>query len=281
MKVPFQKMHGLGNDFVIIDRRADAALAALPLSSEQVRALGCRTTGIGFDQLLCIDPPSQPAVNADYLIFNADGAAVEQCGNGVRCVAAAIQRRDGLTAGTALRLNSPSGLVIATLSDNDQVSVDMGVPDFTPAAIPLAVPAAATIYETHALGQSLKFSAVSIGNPHAVLIVDDVDTAAVGEIGPALQTSPLFPDSVNVGFAMVVDRQHVRLRVYERGVGETRACGTGACAAMVSLRHRDLIDARAEIALPGGVLVIDWPQLGEPVIMSGPAAFAYEGSITL
>ncbi|MEL7297828.1 MAG: diaminopimelate epimerase [Pseudomonadota bacterium] len=281
MKIPFHKMHGLGNDFVIIDRRADASLAALSLAPEQVSALACRTTGIGFDQLLCIDPPSQPTVDADYLIFNADGAAVEQCGNGVRCVAAAIQRHDGLAAGTALRLNSPAGLVIATLLDDGQVSVDMGVPDFTPAAVPLAVPAASAVYETQTLGRSLEFSAVSIGNPHAVLLVDDIDAAAVSEIGPALQASPLFPDSVNVGFAMIVDRQHVRLRVYERGVGETRACGTGACAAMVSLRHRDLIDARAEIALPGGVLVVDWPQLGKPVVMSGPAAFAYEGSVTL
>ena len=271
-------MHGLGNDMMVVDCRE---LACAPtFDTTQIRAWSNRKTGIGFDQLMTIESPSDSVNDARYRIFNADGGAVEQCGNGVRCVAAAIAAKRGVSS-AALTLESPAGLIHADVQSNGAVSVNMGIPDFTPAAVPIHADARNNMYSLEILGEIIDVAAVSVGNPHAVVIVDDVTSAPLQSVGQAIGASDYFPEGVNVGFAEIVDRDHVRLRVLERGVGETRACGTGACAAMACLRELGHLDASATITLPGGSLVIDWAQLGEPITMTGPATFAFEGCITL
>ncbi|MCD9027218.1 diaminopimelate epimerase [Luteimonas sp. BDR2-5] len=275
----FSKMHGAGNDFIVLDLRGGAA----PPSPALCRALADRHTGVGCDQILTIEAPRSAGAVASYRIWNADGSAAGQCGNGARCVAAWLVR-DGAAAGVRFTLDSPAGDHGVDVLDAGNYRVAMGVPRFDPAAVPLrGFDRAQALYELGAgelqSGDAgpLRFGAVSMGNPHAVLEVADADAAPVATLGPLLQRSPRFPESVNVGFAEVVDRGHVRLRVFERGVGETRACGSGACAAVAALVRRGRVDREVTVSLPGGALRIAWPDDTATLTMAGPAAFVFEG----
>jgi diaminopimelate epimerase len=272
MRLDFVKMHGLGNDFIVFDA---AAAGALPGPS-QLRALADRHTGIGFDQALVLEPPRRGDTVVYYRIFNADGGEVEQCGNGVRCVAALLARRLGRGAGELL-LDSPAGVVRARTRVDGLVSVAMGVPDFAPSALPFEAAAAAPAYALAVDGELLEIGAVSIGNPHAVLRVASVATAPVDRLGPRVENHPRFPRRTNVEFLEVVDRRLVRLRVHERGVGETRACGTGACGAVAVGRRRGWLDAEVEVDLPGGRLGVEWQADGETIWLTGPTATVFEG----
>ena len=274
--LPFSKMHGIGNDFVVIDCRA----RALPLTAAEIARLGDRHFGVGFDQLLTIEPSHDPDCAWRYGIYNRDGSEAGQCGNGVRCVAAWLRRAGALGEGLT-RLQSPSGAVAVEMLADGRVRVDMGVPQFAPAAIPLREAQTAITY-TRILGTAdVEFGAVSMGNPHAVIEVADVAAAPVADWGPALETHADFPDRANIGFAQVLSPQAVRLRVWERGVGETQACGSGACAAVVALARRGRVGADVDVQLPGGLLQISWAGPGEPVWMTGPAAFVFEGNYHL
>ena len=273
MRIEFTKMHGVGNDFVVFDAPADESL----LAPERLRRLADRRTGIGFDQALVLARPRRADAAVAYRIFNADGDEVEQCGNGARCIAALLHRR-GLTRDGAVALDSPTGLVHARI-EAAQVSVDMGVPDFEPAALPFRAPAAADPYLLEVEGRTLEIGAVSMGNPHAVLIVPDVEHAAVATLGPAIERHPRFPRRVNVGFLELRSRAAVRLRVYERGVGETRSCGTGACAAVAVGRRRGLLDARVRVGTRGGELQVDWEGPGAHAWLSGPTEVSFEGHV--
>jgi len=273
----FTKMHGAGNDFVVLDLRGGMPAPDASLC----RDLADRHTGIGCDQILTIEAPISPSAVASYRIWNSDGSNARQCGNGARCVAAWL-RRDG-TAGTdEFVVDSPVGTHtvtrLAEAERNDLYRIAMGVPGFAPQDIPLqGFDAARDPYVLEHLDVVFTFGAVSMGNPHAVIEVDDVATAPVATIGSLLQSLPAFPDSANVGFAQVESRQRVRLRVYERGVGETLACGSGACAAAAVLIRRGRVDRDVTIALPGGELRIAWPQDDASMTMTGPAAFVFEG----
>ena len=269
----FSKMHGIGNDFVLIDARQ----APLALAPAQIRALGDRHTGIGFDQLLSVEAPRDPSCAFYYGIWNADGSPSGQCGNGVRCVAAWLHRAGALAPDTPVRIESPSGPVGVRVLAAGRVTVDMGEPVFDPARIPfLDEGAGATCTLALATGR-VEIGAVSMGNPHAVVVVDDLAEPALGQLGPALTGHPRFPQGANAGFVQRLDRGHLRLRVHERGAGWTRACGTGACAAMAVLRRRGQVDACVQVDLPGGRLQVDWPGPGHTLWMTGPAAFAFEG----
>jgi diaminopimelate epimerase len=272
----FSKMHGAGNDFVVLDLRDGRE----PPSPALCRGLADRHVGVGCDQILTIEATSTPGVVARYGIFNADGSRAGQCGNGARCVAAWL-RRDALARGAPLPsrfdVESPAGRHAVEFTTDGRVRLDMGRPDFEPARIPLAGFAIADDAVVRVHGEDVAFSAVSMGNPHAVIRVDDVATAAVERIGPALQRDAAFPDSVNVGFVQVVDRAHLRLRVFERGVGETLACGSGACAAAVIAMRHGWVERGVDVELPGGTLHIDWPDDAASVAMTGPAAFVFEG----
>nr|WP_232056845.1 diaminopimelate epimerase [Methylomonas rhizoryzae] len=272
----FRKMHGLGNDFVVID----AVNQAIALSPEHIRFIADRHFGVGCDQLLLVEKPQ--AANADfkYRIFNADGSEVSQCGNGARCFARFV-REQGLSDKDLLVVDTGAGQLQLKFDSDGAITVNMGVPRHAPEQIPLQMPAESVLYHTRIAGQDLTFAAVSMGNPHAVIAVDDVDTAPVERIGPLMESHPLFPERVNVGFMQVVDRSHVKLRVYERGAAETLACGSGACAAVVAGIEQGLLDNRVEVSLPGGSLRIDWPGRGRPVMMTGPAVTVYQGQITL
>ncbi|MEQ4575009.1 diaminopimelate epimerase [[Pseudomonas] boreopolis] len=272
-RLRFTKMHGAGNDFVVLDLRdgtpaPDAALAA---------KLADRHFGVGCDQILTIEPPRSGQAVASYRIWNADGSHSQQCGNGARCVAAWLVR-DGTAQGDSFVIDSPvTAHRVDRLGEHDY-AVAMGVPEFEPAKIPLA--GFAHPREEYLLplqGESVRFGAVSMGNPHAVLEVGLVDAAPVERLGPLLQQNAAFPESVNVGFAQVVDPGHVRLRVYERGSGETLACGSGACAAAVTLMQRGRVERDVRIALPGGELRVRWPAPDAQVVMSGPATFVFDG----
>ncbi|MEM8546785.1 MAG: diaminopimelate epimerase [Pseudomonadota bacterium] len=278
MQIAFTKMHGLGNDFVVIDTRANNNNPLLTPAT--VRQLGDRHTGVGFDQLLLIDDATDDA-HAAYRIFNADGDAVGQCGNGARCIAAYLQARDGYAEGDHLTLASPSGPVHAVLADQGEVMVAMAIPSLQPADIPLARDAAQPLHTFDVAGQVVAGCALSVGNPHCVIFVDDVDSAPVATVAPALQSSADFPEGVNVGFAEITGRDALRLRVVERGVGETRACGTGACAAAVAAIVNGHTERTVKVTLPGGTLVLDWPAPEERVQMTGPTAVAFEGHIQL
>jgi len=276
MRLPFTKMHGLGNDFIVFE---PASAATLP-DAARLRQLADRHTGIGFDQALVIGPPRREGTVAFYRIFNADGGEVEQCGNGARCVAEWL-RLEGRARTPELPMDSPGGLVHARLLRPGLVSVDMGVPDFDPSALPFTAPAEAARYHLQADGEAIEFGAVSMGNPHAVLFVASVAQAPVARLGPLLESHPAFPRRVNVGFLEVVDPGHVRLRVFERGVGETLACGTGACAAVAVGRKAGRLAANVEVTLPGGVLDIAWGGPGEHIWMTGPAVVAFRGEVEL
>jgi diaminopimelate epimerase len=272
MRVTFTKMHGLGNDFIVLDASGHDPLP----SAATWRRLADRHTGIGFDQALVLEAPRQPGTTVFYRIFNADGGEVEQCGNGARCVAELLRRR-GLVPGDALRMDSPAGIVEARILAPGCISVNMGKPDFEPCSLPFDAPAAAMTHPIEVDGEQLEISVVSMGNPHAVLRVPAVASAPVERIGAAMQAHPRFPRQVNVGFMQVLDASHIALRVYERGVGETQACGTGACAAVAVGRNLGLLGADVAVQLPGGRLDIHWDGPGHALWMTGPAEVAFEG----
>jgi diaminopimelate epimerase len=270
----FSKMHGAGNDFVILDNRATSAA----LDAALIARLTDRHFGVGCDQILAIEAPRSTGALAAYAIWNADGSPSSQCGNGARCIAAWLHR-EGATSESEFVLDSPSGPVQARLLDDGRVGIGMGVPDFSPAVIGLNVAESASVYTLAADGDSVQFGAASMGNPHAVLEVDSVEHAEVARLGPALQRHPAFTRSCNVGFAQVLSPQRIRLRVYERGSGETLACGSGACAAVAVLQQRGRVGTQVDVLLPGGTLQISWPGPGHPLWMTGPAAFVFEGEL--
>ena len=276
MLLRFTKMHGLGNDFMVLDLISQHA----HIQPKHAKAWGDRHTGVGFDQLLIVEPPNNPDVDFRYRIFNADGSEVEQCGNGARCFARfVIDKR--LTAKKSIRVETKSGIIELNLRSDGQVSVDMGPPRLAPAQVPFQAEAEALSYRVEVAGQQVELAALSMGNPHAVLRVEDVDSAPVHELGPRLEQHARFPQRVNVGFLQVLDRHQARLRVWERGAGETRACGTGACAAAVAAIRQGWMDSPVQLELPGGRLSIEWAGPGRPVIMTGPAVRVYEGQIRL
>ncbi|MEH6548449.1 MAG: diaminopimelate epimerase [Pseudomonadales bacterium] len=270
--IAFTKMHGLGNDFVVLDR----VTQHFQLDEKLIRALADRRFGVGCDQVLVVETPGQPDVDFRYRIFNADGSEVEQCGNGARCFARFVKDRQ-LIGKDTIRVETCSGIIELTVIDRTQVRVDMGLPNLQPADIPLLEDCRKASYMLDIDGDMLEMGAVSMGNPHAVISVDDVDEAPVEVLGRTIQQSPVFPNSVNVGFMQILSRTHIRLRVYERGVGETLACGTGACAAVVSGVEQGLLDNEVVVDLPGGQLNIQWDGEGQPVIMIGPAISVFEG----
>ena len=272
MGLAFTKMHGAGNDFVVIDCRVQP----LALDTAAIRRLGDRHFGVGFDQLLTIEPATDGISAWAYGIWNTDGSRSGQCGNGVRCVAAWLARA-GLLGDHATRLQSPSGAVVVERLDDDRVRVDMGEPRFAPQAIPLDAAAEADAYEIDVAGRGVSVGAVSMGNPHAVVEVDDIALAPVEALGPQIVHAAAFPRGCNVGFAEVRARDSIALRVWERGAGETLACGSGACAAVAVLRRRGRVDAGVRVALPGGTLDIHWDGPGHALWMTGPAAFVFEG----
>ncbi len=276
MTITFTKMHGLGNDFVVID----AINQPLNLTAAQVQALADRRFGIGCDQLLLVERPQTSAVDFRYRIFNADGSEVQQCGNGARCFARFV-RDKGLTDKDAIVVETASGIITLYLEENGLVRVNMGVPNFNPDSLPFLAEVQSPVYELEVDGYTQPIGAVSMGNPHAVLQVADIDSAPVATLGPLLENHPRFPERVNVGFMQVVDRERIRLRVFERGAAETLACGTGACAAVAVGHHWGLLTDSVTVSLPGGELQIRWPGAGHELWMIGPAVTVFEGKITL
>jgi diaminopimelate epimerase len=280
MTLQFSKMHGLGNDFMVIDGvRQNLPANDLPLPAERIRTLADRHFGIGFDQLLVVQPASAPGVDFRYRIFNADGSEVNQCGNGARCFARFV-RDQGLTDKDSIRVETASGQMTLNLTDDGQVTVDMGAPRWTPKDIPLNASEEADTYFIVAGKQAFEVGAVGLGNPHCVLLVENVDTAPVETVGPLLESHPDFPERVNVGFMQIVNRGHIRLRVFERGSGETLACGSGACAAVVVGQRRGFLDDTVQVDLPGGSLSICYTGQGG-ILMTGPAAHVYDGRIEI
>ena len=287
MRIPFTKMQGAGNDFVVLDETR----GRLGLTPAHYRFLGDRHFGVGADQILTVRPSPAEGIDFEYVIHNADGNEVEQCGNGSRCFARFVHDK-GLTTKDRIRVQTMKGVIEPRLNADGRVTVDMGAPVFAPAEIPFDA-SGLTLQPMNAWGNwplalvdvaqaaPLLVATVSMGNPHAVTLVDNVDTAAVATLGPAVQASPRFPQGVNVGFLQIVDRSHVRLRVFERGVGETLACGTGACAAVVSGIRLGLLDASVEVQTHGGVLTIAWAGGDASVFMTGPATTVFHGEIDL
>ena len=276
MQLNFTKMHGLGNDFVVID----AINQPITFTPKQVRALATRRFGIGCDQLLLVEHSHSRGVDFRYRIFNADGSEVQQCGNGARCFARFV-REKGLTEKDEIVVETASGIITLYIEADEMVRVNMGVPNFDPASLPFSAPSVSPTYELELDGDVQPIGAVSMGNPHAVLEVADIDTAPVESLGPRLESHPLFPERVNVGFMQLLNKTQIRLRVYERGAAETLACGTGACAA-VAVGHRwGLLADEVTVSLPGGELLIRWAGEGEPLWMIGPATTVFEGSIEL
>ena len=267
----FTKMEGLGNDFVVVD----ATRSPFVLTPAQIRLLANRRFGVGCDQVLVVEPAREDA-DFRYRIFNADGGEVEQCGNGARCFVVYV-REHGLTDRREIRVETAGGIIVPRLEDDGEVVVDMGVPRFAPSDIPFIDGTGALVESLDVDGTRVALSAVSIGNPHAVQRVDDVDRAPVAILGPLIERHPSFPQRVNAGFMQIVDRATIRLRVYERGAGETLACGTGACAAVVAGRRLGLLDERVRVLMRGGELTVVWLGEGAPVAMKGPARTVFEG----
>lgn len=274
MKLKFTKMQGLGNDFVVVNALDQPFTPA----RERIRFLADRHFGIGCDQVLLVKPASAPGLDFDYRIYNADGGEVEQCGNGARCFARFV-RDQGLTDKTEIAVGTLAGPIRLFIEPDGQVRVNMGEPQLEPGRIPFLAPTRALSYDLDVAGSLVSIGAVSMGNPHAVLRVPDVDSAEVARLGPAIETHPRFPARVNVGFMQVLGADRLRLRVHERGAGETLACGTGACAAVVVGQLQGLLSSRVGVDLPGGRLVIEWRGEGWPVWMTGPAEGVFEGSI--
>lgn len=276
MKLKFSKMHGLGNDFVVLD----GVRQQVSLSPEQLVYLADRHFGVGCDQILLVEKPTRPGVDFRYRIFNADGGEVEQCGNGARCFVRYVHDKQ-LTDKREIRVETRAGLIMPRLEDDGLVTVDMGVPVLEPARIPFVSDSTAVVQPLDLGGESVDITAVSMGNPHAVQIVADVDAAPVERQGPLIESHPRFPARVNAGFMEVVTPGEVRLRVYERGAGETLACGTGACAAVVAGILRGVLSSPVRVRTRGGDLRIAWGGPGTPVSMTGPAVTVFEGEIEL
>lgn len=276
MQINFSKMHGLGNDFMVVD----AVTQNVFFSPDMVRRLADRHRGIGFDQLLIVEPPYDPETDFHYRIFNADGSEVEQCGNGARCFARFVSMK-GLTNKYHISVSTKAGKMLLKLENDDQVTVNMGVPIFDPAKIPFRANQAEKTYILRAGDQTVFCGAVSMGNPHCVTVVDDVLTADVETLGPLLESHERFPERVNVGFMQVISRSEVKLRVYERGAGETQACGSGACAAVAIGRQQGLLDEEVTVSLPGGDLRIRWNGNGSNLFMTGPVAHVFDGQVLL
>ncbi len=276
MKLAFVKMHGIGNDFVLVDNMS----LKLDLGAEQIRLLADRRRGIGCDQLLMVEPADGPDADVRARIFNQDGSESGQCGNGLRCLAAYL-RDSGIATGDHIAIEAGQGTVRARLANHRVVTMDMGTPRFEPREIPFLAEARAASYDIQVGSRRLEIGAVSMGNPHALIRVDDCESAPVQELGPAVQSLEEFPEGVNVGFMQVLDDTRVRLRVFERGVGETLACGSGACAAVAVGRVRGWLGSRVSVTLPGGELTVDWDREGQPVWLTGPTQHAFEGEFEL
>ncbi len=293
MLINFTKMHGLGNDFVVID----ALSQSVALTPGQLRFMADRHFGIGCDQILLVEAPTVPGVDFRYRIYNADGGEVEQCGNGVRCFARFVLDKH-LTTKREISVETQAGIISTQIETNGLITVNMGVPQFAPTDIPFLADTQASAYTLEIAGQQLlppipasaalgrpaqriSIGVVSMGNPHAVMHVDNVDTAPVATLGPQIEQHARFPRRVNAGFMQIIDRSHIRLRVYERGTGETRACGTGACAAVAVGRQQGLLDETVTVDLPGGTLLIRWAEEGKSAWMTGPAVSVFEGKIEL
>ena len=280
MKIPFTKMHGLGNDFMVVDLTS----GEIELSAEQIKRLSHRQFGIGFDQLLQIKSPSSPDIDFDYRIYNADGVEVEHCGNGARCFAKFVYD-NGLSDKNPLTVKTVNRLLLLHTNKNGEVTVDMGSPDFEPANIPFKTDQEAQLYtlsiELAGFFKDIDFVALSMGNPHAVISVEDLANTAVKDIGEAVGNHPSFPEGVNVGFMQIINHNEINLRVYERGAGETLACGTGACAAVVAGRLREQIGDNVKVNLTGGQLMVSWQRSESSVLITGPATTVYEGTIEI
>ena len=276
MKIRFTKMQGLGNDFVVLD----AVRHNFVPTPAQARFLADRHFGVGCDQILVVEKPSHDGVDFGYRIFNADGGEVEQCGNGARCFARYVSEQ-GLSAKREIRVATRAGIIAPRLENNGEVTVDMGAPRFAPAEIPFQSDSAAVVQPLQVGGHRVDISVVSMGNPHAVKVVDDVDAAPVAGDGPLIESHPRFPQRANAGFMQIVDRHAIRLRVYERGAGETLACGSGACAAVVAGIRRGLLDSPVRVTMRGGDLSIAWAGSGQPVMMTGPAVSIFSGEIEI
>jgi len=275
MRIEFLKMQGLGNDFFVFD-----APAGDHLDPDKLRALADRRTGVGFDQALMLQTPRDSASRVFYRVFNADGSEVEQCGNGARCIAALMYSRTP-HFGRELTMESTGGIVRARVREDGSVSVDMGAPNFDPRSLPMDAAAEAATYSVKIGAETIEFGAVSIGNPHAVIRVADVKDAPVARLGPTIERHALFPRRTNVGFMQIVDRGHIKLRVFERGAGETLACGTGACAAAAIGRRQGLLDADVRVDLPGGTAHVSWPDSGQHLWLTGPATTVFTGMIDI
>ncbi|PLR34305.1 diaminopimelate epimerase [Chimaeribacter californicus] len=272
----FSKMHGLGNDFMVVD----AVTQNVYFSPDLIRRLADRHTGVGFDQLLIVEPPYDPELDFHYRIFNADGSEVAQCGNGARCFARFV-RLKGLTNKRDIRVSTQTGRMVLSVTENDDVCVNMGEPNFEPQGVPFRAAKAEKTYILRAAEKTILCGVVSMGNPHCVLQVEDVLTAEVETLGPVLENHDRFPERVNVGFMQVVSRDHIKLRVFERGAGETQACGSGACAAAAVGILQELLTESVLVELPGGNLNIRWKGPGHPLFMTGPATHVYDGFIHL
>lgn len=276
MKLKFSKMHGLGNDFVVID----GIRQSVSLTPEQIRYLADRHFGVGCDQLLLVEKPTQDGVDFRYRIFNADGGEVEQCGNGARCFVRFVHEQ-GLTDRREIRVETLKGMIVPRLEGDGNITVDMGIPRFLPNEIPFLHDDDVVIYNLDVADETLDISVVSMGNPHAVQVVDDVETHPVSDHGPLIESHERFPQRVNAGFMQISDRHAIKLRVYERGAGETLACGTGACAAVVTGIRRGLLESPVRVSTRGGDLTIAWGGPNRPVLMTGPAMTVFSGEIEL
>jgi len=276
MLMKFTKMHGLGNDFVVID----AVTQNVRVTASMARRLANRTLGIGCDQILVVEPPSDPNIDFNYRIFNQDGGEVEQCGNGARCLARFVKDRR-LTGKSAIRVKTMNRIMELRINVDHSVSVDMGVPVLAPADIPFQADQPASLYDIEIADRDYQIAAISMGNPHAVLRVDDVQTAPVNELGSQLECHERFPNRVNAGFMQILNRQQINLRVFERGAGETQACGSGACAAAVAAMQQGLVDSSVTVHLTGGDLTIEWQGESQPLIMTGPAITVFHGRIRI
>ena len=269
-------MHGLGNDFVVID----AINQTVNLSNDQIRFIADRKFGVGCDQLLLVEKATQEDVDFLYRIYNSDGSEVEQCGNGARCFATFV-RQQGLSDQKIIPVMTAGGRIILQIEEDEQVTVNMGAPILLPEKIPLVAEKQKEQYDTDIQGEQISFSAVSMGNPHAVITVNDTQTAPVESLGPLMQQSGRFPNQANIGFMQIIDKNHIKLRVFERGAGETLACGTGACAAVVAGRLQGLLDESVKVSLLGGDLLINWAGGDNPVMMTGPTSTIFTGSTTI
>lgn len=276
MKLKFTKMQGLGNDFVVFD----GVSQTIRLTEQQIRRLADRHFGVGCDQVLLVEPPTMAGADFRYRIFNADGGEVQQCGNGARCFVRFVHDK-GLSPKREIRVETASGIIVPRLEEGGEVTVNMGVPRFEPADIPFVADRRALTYPLEVGGQVVEISALSMGNPHAVQVVPDLDEAPVQTEGSLIERHPRFPRRVNAGYMQILDRGRIRLRVFERGAGETLACGTGACAAVVAGITRGFLDPEVGVTTQGGDLAIRWGGEGQPVWMTGPAVTVFEGQIEL